>query len=294
MLSILKVFLFSSVLLSTSYANLHSCISTCVETCLSPITPQPTQTPVVTSPPIISPTNTPAPSNLPPSPLFPDSPEEDYPVDSPDFPAEPPQPSVPRFKMTPSFPLGSCRMGGPSIPYELEVHTYTQNSICFEVKLVNNVSSICATKQLTAQCNDMIRNNNKIVFWYRHVPECGYDLTLGKKSQNAFPWRIRYGKTQVNAGKFRIFAPNASKPHINGDIGLFKWANKQISGIQVEINKSNSFRRARDPTMDKYKICLGYNSKVISIPECISKDSVVKYSFYDPKKSICTVGQMII
>ena len=137
----------------------------------------------------------------------------------------------------------------------------------------------------------MITNCNKIVLAYKHVSECGFDLTASRKSLEVFPWNIKSGSQTVRAGKYNIFSKNADKPHATGDLSLFKWAYaKNQTNVEIDINRTNSFKRHNDTTMDNYKLCILYDPKILNLVYCISDNYVIKYSFYDPFKTICTSG----
>jgi hypothetical protein len=203
----------------------------------------------------------------------------------------PPGPVNQDMRMTQSFPLGSCRMGGPSLPYELEFTSSNAGSICFRIKLVEDYIDRCSARGLTGPCNMMVNNVNKIVIWYRQVNECGYDLTSSRNHLEVFPWNVR-ARSVVRAGRFRVSGPGAPRPHASGDIGMFKWINGRINSVQVDINKSGSFKRANDTSMHDYRLCLTYDQSVVNLTYCISSNQVIKYSFYDPFKTICTTGSV--
>lgn len=197
-------------------------------------------------------------------------------------------------QMTNYFPLGSCKMDGPSLPYVLTVASMEQERICFNIELSPNYEQECADRKLSIPCDNMISNNNKIVFWYRQVPECGFNLTQSKKHLQVFPWDVKFGSKTQRAAKYQMFAYNASKPHAIGDIALFKWEFKNTSNIEVDVTRSRPFKRPSDINMHMYKLCFTFSYKVLNFIYCITNKFQIKYSFYDPHKSICTVGNLNI
>lgn len=202
----------------------------------------------------------------------------------------PPSPS--QSKMTKFFPLGSCRMPGlPSLPYVLSINSQTSTSLCFDIQLSPDYEQQCIHQNLQKPCDDMIINCNKIVFSYKHVNECGYDLTTARKSLEVFPWNIRSGSNTIRAGKYNIYSPNSDKPHVVGDLALFKWEYaKNQTNLEIDINRTKSFKRQNDTTMNNYKLCIIYDPRILNLIYCISDIYIIKYSFYDPYKTICTAG----
>ena len=196
-------------------------------------------------------------------------------------------------QMTTSFPLGSCRMTGSSIPYVLQrsVAPSRPGQMCFSLQLSPNYVQDCANRNLTGPCTNMITNNSKIVFWYRHTSECGFNQTQPKKTLQMFPWNT---PSNQRACRYSMYSINATKPHITGEVALFKWVYKNISRIQVDVTTSRPFKRPMDRNMDKYKLCLTYSPKLINIPWCISDKNITRYSFYDPHKSLCTAGTVAL
>lgn len=195
-------------------------------------------------------------------------------------------------KMTRSFPLGSCRMPGvPSLPYELSIRSQTSTSLCFDIKLTPDFQTLCKLHNLQKACDDMIINCNKIVLSYKHVKECGYDLTTSRKSLEVFPWNIQTGTYTARAGKYNIFSKNAEKAHAVGDLALFKWEYaKNQTNVEIDINRTKSFKRQNDTSMDDYMLCVVYDPKIINLIYCIADNYLIRYSFYDPFKTICTTG----
>jgi len=244
------------LLLFTYAANAQTCLQECMKTCVSPPPP---------SPEVIS---------LQPPPQF--LRQKSY--------------------MTPSFPLGACSMPSPSLPYDLKFLTFVPGEACFSINLVKEYKKQCHIRNLLDACEDMIVNLNKIVFWYKQVDECGYQQTLSKKSLNVFPWNVRQGSNLVRAGRFRIYPPNSTQAHVSGDLGLFKWeftsSSKNVSGVEVDINKSAPFKRPSDSDMNGYTLCLVYDPSIMNVLYCITQNYLTKYSFYDPYKKICTQGAL--
>lgn len=207
----------------------------------------------------------------------------------------PPLPSMSpqqQNKMTRSFPLGSCRMPSlPSLPYELTINSQTINSLCFDIKLSPNYREQCISNNLQKPCEEMIINCNKIVFSYKHVNDCGHDLTSTRKSLEVFPWNVKAGSQTVRAGRYNIFSSNSDKPHAMGDLSLFKWEfARNQTNIEIDINRTKTFRRQNDTSMHNYKLCIVYDPKVINLIYCITENYLIRYSFYDPYKTICTSG----
>lgn len=254
----------------------YECLSQCVSTCNSFSPPPLTRSPRIRAIP---------PQLQPPPPL---------PQLSPPLPQiierSPPQST--QNKMTKSFPLGSCKMPGlPSLPYELSINSHTSTSLCFDIKLSEDYKTQCESYNLQKPCEDMIVNCNKIVFSYKHVNNCGYDLTTIRKSLEVFPWNVRSGSQTVRAGRYNIFSPNAEKPHAMGDLSLFKWEfAKNQTNVEIDINRTKSFKRQNDTSMNDYKLCIIYDPKVVNLIFCITDNYLIKYSFYDPYKTICTTG----
>ena len=265
---------------TTSNADvLEQCVNTCMTDCLPascfrkrpPNPPRSTSTPTSTptSAPTSTPTSTPtsAPTSTPTS----------------------------TYKMTQSFPLGNCKMGYPSLPYSLTVADFTPGVLCLNINLVPNYQELCAARKLSAPCDMMVKNVNKIVFWYNQIPECGFEFTNSKKSLSVFPWKIKYKGNIINAARYRVIAANETIAHAAGDVSLFKWEWNEISSVQLDVDRSTTFRKAIDETMNGYRLCFNYDPDALDIVRCMTNErSVLQYSFYDPYKSICTQGSLRI
>lgn len=302
--------------------QLSTCVNECLDTyhtsCPPPSLSYSPPLPGLVSPPPFMRSPMPSPPRMlspPPSPQPPSPTEEetdDEPPYSPDEPVEagsssppPPPPSTPgleqdNYKMTEWFPLGSCKMNGPSVPYRLGFDSWSIGQgdkigkLCFKINLQADYQNICAARQLTSACDAMVRRVTKIVLWYKMAPECGFDLTKSKKIMNLFNWMVKSGRKNVLAGRYAFFAANATQAHATGDLKLFKWGYKDgkklRTSVEVEINRPVTFRRAIDDSLDGYRLCLNYNPDILPLYSCITKRDVLKYSFYDPKKTICTSG----
>jgi hypothetical protein len=256
-----------------------------------PATPTPTPTPVVTptpdpiddstDPPIDDPIDEPPPDDSSPPP-------EDPPGDTSDYDKW----VQSQLRMTSYFPLGSCKMSGkPSLPYVLSVAEDKIGKFCLLISFSPNMVDDCAKYQLSGPCQAMVTKLRKIVFWYRHATYCGYDLTTSRRSGTVFPWRIRSGRTVQNVGKYQMIAKNATVPHAVGDLILYKWSYQGKSSVQVDVGRSIPFKRGVDSDLDGYKLCFIFKNG-FDFPGCIAGSGFIKYSFYDPYKSICTVGQV--
>jgi len=302
--------------------DIAQCASPCVNQCL-PLFVLPTQSPALSSPPpkallsppppkallsppppkaLLSPPppkallSPPPPKARPPPPIEEDfSPPDGFtsspPYDDDDV-SSPPPPSQEKDKMTDTFPLGSCKMGGPSLPYTLNYSSYTPGLFCMTINFSPNYTEACAQRKLTGACNMMVKNVNKIVFWYKQIDTCGFNFTKSKKSLNLFPWIVRDGNSNVVAAKYRITAQNATSAHAAGDMALFKWVWQKISSVQVDINRSGTFKRGIDESLNGYRVCMVYDPTAIDALNCITYKNNIRYSFYDPKKTICTVGTL--
>lgn len=268
---------------STSVAQAYDdptirCVNQCVKACF--------------------PASLPTPSPPPPSPSRRRPP--------PDQPAPPQQPTPPTTQqssmspMTRNFPLGSCKMAGPSLPYELKFTKNVPGQVCFTIKVVDYYKEICESLNILAPCEDMITNFNKIVFWYKQTNECGFQYTIPKKHLNMFPWYITGSKgNQQQAARYRFFPPMATKARAVGDLSLFKYewkqGNRTVSSIEMNINRSVPFKSPNDTTLDNYLMCIDYNATEFNLMNCITNsDNIIKYSFYDPYKSLCTVGVLAL
>lgn len=256
-----------------------------------PATPTPTPTDDPTDPPIDDPTDPPVddPIDEPP-------PEED-PTDSPSDPGDSSDYDEwvkSQLRMTSFFPLGSCKMSGkPSLPYVLSVAEDKIGKFCLSISFSPNMIDDCTKYRLSSACAAMVTKLRKIVFWYRHATYCGYDLTTSRRSGTVFPWRIRSGRTVQNVGKYQMFGKNATVPHAGGDLVLYKWSYKGKSSVQIDVGRSVPFKRGVDANLDGYKLCFIFKNG-FDFPGCIAGHGFIKYSFYDPYKSICTVGQVDI
>jgi Pherophorin len=186
-------------------------------------------------------------------------------------------------QMTPSFPVGSCRMSSlPSLPYSFSVLSTTATKVCLQISLTRNHTALCAKHKVSAQCKDMVSNLRKVVFWYRNVPECGSSMVKAMKSLQVRPWRVN----NLNVGRYDFFPPNSSRASAAGDLAIMKWNNAG----EVTLAKGSTFKRPGDASMDGYRLCLTFNPRAASVPFCIADKFAIRYSFYDPKKSLCTVG----
>jgi hypothetical protein len=194
--------------------------------------------------------------------------------------------------MTRTFPLGSCKMPSfPTLPYELKFESMNRTNICLRVLEVERYKDICAQLNIYDQCNNMIVDLKKLVFWYRHTNECGYQNTIRKEHLNVFPWITDNG---TRVGRYRFISP-LGKRGASGDLALFKFKpdNQSMGNIEITIAKSNPLRLSSDTTMHNYLLCLDYNNATINMFKCISNDEPrIRYSFYDPYKSLCTVGSI--
>lgn len=216
---------------------------------------------------------------------------------SPPPPPNPPPPLVPApvkvSKTTKGFPLGSCKMNGyPSLPYELKFERQNDTSICFRILEVERYSDVCSQYSIYSQCNNMIVDLKKIVFWFNHIDTCGLQYTVSRKHMNVFPWQASNGQ---RAGRYRFVSPTGKRSV--GDINLFKWQpdNMTSGSIEVTIARTNTFKLEADGSMNNYILCLEYDRKNINLPACISNDEPrIRYSFYDPYKSLCTSGSILM
>ena len=202
--------------------------------------------------------------------------------------------------MTRNFPLGSCKMAGPSLPYELKFTRNVPGQVCFTIKVVDYYKEICESLNILAPCEDMITNFNKIVFWYKQTNECGFQYTISKKHLNMFPWYITGPKGNIQqAARYRFFPPMSTKARAVGDLSLFKYewkqGNRTVSSIEMNINRSVTFKSPNDTTLDDYLLCIDYNANDFNLMNCITNsDNIIKYSFYDPYKTLCTVGVLAL
>lgn len=272
----MKLFwLFLILLAGTPQAQQTQQLLTCLQTCLAqppstPPTPPKRQAPKLSPP-------------LQPPPL--------QPLQPPPLPTSLP-PSV--SKTTKGFPLGSCKMNGyPSLPYELKFESQNSTSICFRILEVERYTDVCSEYSIYSQCNSMIVDLKKIIFWYDHVDGCGFKYTAQKRHMNVFPWQASNGD---RAGRYRFLSPTGKRSAV-GDINLFKWQpdNKTSGSIEVTIARTNTFKLETDGSMNNYILCLEYDKKNIDLPSCISNNEPrIRYSFYDPYKSLCTSGSILM
>lgn len=235
--------------------------------------------------------------NEPPPPKPPKPPRSPKPPSpNPPIPPSPPPPLPMPISigesMTRGFPLGSCKMNGPSLPYELKYKYHNRTAICFDILLVEYYSEICESLNIFDQCDYLVTSLTKIVFWYNQINDCGFQNTLSKKHLNVFPWIIN-GKP---AARYRFTLPNGRTRAV-GDVNLFKWEwkqnNKTMSSIEVTIARSNPFKLSTDDNMNNYMFCIEFNNN--DLLKCIkNSDGLIKYSFYDPGKSICTIGTILL
>ena len=194
-------------------------------------------------------------------------------------------------QMTTGFPLGKCQMGGPSIPYEFVYDTFKAGRLCWTIRLAEDYQQKCKERSLTGQCTKILKSLNKIVFWYKHTQECGYNLTKNKKHLQVFPWRVFKNTNIIVASTYQLYSRNSSKAHAAGNVALLKYVWKKDVNIEVQINRSGSFVRGIDESAEGYRLCLTYNSNAIDVPYCISNSvGNMKYSFADSYQSICTTG----
>lgn len=196
---------------------------------------------------------------------------------------------LPSDIMTPTFPLGSCKMATlPSVPYFFSSIVNEADRTCFTINTTPNWKSICGA----LPCQNMLTNLVKIVFSIRQNTECGIltNYTNSRKSNTMFPWLIN-GKL---ASIYSIISRSSSTPHLSGDVVLYKWRGtvkgKLIEGVQIDVKSSSGMLKRNDTTLDGYRLCL---SKLIPkvIPECLlNPTNLLRYSFYDPNKSLCSAG----
>lgn len=202
--------------------------------------------------------------------------------------------------MTKMFPLGSCRSNtAQSLPYVLIKDTITSGLACFTIKLVPDYKILCTSKNILTSCEFLRRNFRKIVFWYKHVSECGYNIANLNKANTLFPWAIKDLQANVTkyVAKYKFFANNATKSHAVGDVTLFKWTiitnNINTTSIEVNVSRSKLVQRLNDTDVDGYRLCFEYNPQLINIIACMSNQyKTIRYSFYDPYKTICTIGNI--
>lgn len=255
------------------------------------------------SPPI---KKSPPPKRFPPPPPIKKSPPpKRFPPPPPikkQSPSPPPplQPSI-EIPMTERFPLGSCKGSEPSVPYILINPTVNPGSICFRIKLLEDYIPQCIARNMRTPCEFMRHNFRKIVFSYRLVPECGYDMTSNRTLGSIFPWAVIDANDKLQyVAKYKFFARNATRSHAAGDVTLFKWGFPMRNGdtfesVEINVSRTNLVQRNPDTDVDGYRICLDYDPSLVDVPSCMSdSNGVIKYSFYDPNKLICTVGEITL
>lgn len=214
-------------------------------------------------------------------------------------PPDTPNAPVDSAPMTKTFPLGSCKMNHmPSLPYILSVHSQNTTSICFRVSKVSNWQSECSKYDKLPQCQNMLTQASKIVMSYRITQQCGSNLAIARNN-GLFDWRVINKGTQVLAGSVLVYAPNDDSHHFTTSLKLFKWSgtvnNENIESIEVELNRKEPFKRNIDVDIHNYIICLNFDPNVINLPLCLRNNNfIVKYSFYDPNKTLCTVGTLLL
>ena len=201
--------------------------------------------------------------------------------------------------MTERFPLGSCKGSEPSIPYILSSVQQTTGSICFTITMLKDYIQKCNERNMRTPCEFIRHNFRKIVFSYRLTPECGYDMTLNKTMGSIFPWSTMDASGKLlYLAKYKYFSRNATRSHAAGDVTLFKWGfpmrnGQNFTSVEINVSRTNLVQRLSDEDVDGYKLCLDYNPLLVDVPSCMSdQDGIIKYSFYDPNKLICTVGQI--
>lgn len=193
--------------------------------------------------------------------------------------------------MTMGFPLGSCKMGSPSLPYEFSLENLKPGELCLKMNLVPDYLQRCAQRKLKSACEMMVKNVNKIVFGFNQVPACGISAADGRNNLAHFVWTIKQnGQTEV-AARYKIIANGTNQAHAIGDVTMFKYVMSGNTNLELHINRGPTFRKNNDATMDGYQVCMVYNPVRINLPYCIGNaNRDVKYSFYDPYKTICTYG----
>ena len=251
-------------------------------------TEEPTPEPTVT--PTEAPTEEPT---IAPEPTYEPTEEPTYePTEEPT--PEPTEDPSGTYRMTTWFPMGSCKMNGVSVPYTLSFKSHTAGRVCFKISLTPDYVAECAKRDITWACDYMVKTMNKLVFWYKLTDSCGFELTKSHQVSNLFPWRLKINGKTYQAVNYAFYAANATGPHAIGPVNLFKWGyttgGKLQTSVEVEVNRPTSFKRAADASLDGYTMCLSYDPDVIDAFWCITQDNLVKYSFYDPKKQICTKG----
>ena len=204
--------------------------------------------------------------------------------------------------MTERFPLGSCKSTYPSIPYIIENVQISEGSICFKIALLPEYIPQCIARNMRTACEYMRHNFRKLVLSYRLTPECGYDMTLNREMGTVFPWAVMNPDSNrvEYVAKYKFFAPNMTRSHAAGDVTLFKWGflkknGQNFTSVEINISRTNLVQRSPDTDVDGYTLCLDYDPQMIDVPSCISdENNMIKYSFYDPTKIICTVGTIYL
>lgn len=280
------------LLFTAVHAQYDQNVMTCIQQCL----PQSSKPPNIfpPKPPTLFPPKPPSPfPPKPPSPFPPKPPSPSPPIPIEEYNEEP---SIPvnqsLVRMTRNFPLGRCRMTGPSLPYELKFEVANETSICFRINEVERYDEVCSQYNIYSQCNDMIGDLKKLVIWYNQIDACGFQYTITKKTMNVFPWQTANGN---RAARYRFISPTGKRS--GGDVNLFKYQpfSRFAANVEVTIARTNTFKHISDSSMNGYMLCLDYDKNNIDLLSCISNEEPrIKYSFYDPMKSLCTSGSILL
>lgn len=217
----------------------------------------------------------------------------------------PPPPQAPappvgivRARMTRAFPLGSCKMNSlPSLPYELVYNSNNSTSLCLGVVLAKDWEAECAKYGKLEPCRNMVAAPTKLVFAFRLEDACGFNLFQGRRV-GLYDWVVMGDDgRQVRAASYSFYARRGQTAHASGVVKAYNWEGivngESVSSVEVSLNRNSPFVKSGDLSLDGYEVCLSYDSDTVDLVRCISDNNrVVRYSFYDPYKTLCTVGSV--